>query len=113
MSRLDKLKAKINFEKLVGLERDIILFYDYLRFSKEELKTDDYLTYCGTYSLAFKIMKKRNIIAEHLPKFFNNSNYIQGYAKIRDKFELVEFKDEQYLLEDVSLKDNKWRIFDT
>jgi hypothetical protein len=91
------------------LEKDLLFFYDYLLFLKEIKKEDCWLKYTGVYVNALKLLSDMGVEYTQ-PKKFKDKNYISQYIKLTKMFRLSEFKDNVFVLEEIKLIKNQWRL---
>lgn len=110
MRRLDKLKDAMVIDKLQDLEKDLLFFYDYLLFLKNVEKEDSYLKYTGVYINCLKLLSDLNINYGEIPNKFKAKNYITNYIELSKIFNLSEFKHEIFVLSEIKLIRNQWRL---
>lgn len=96
--------------KLQDLEKDILFFYDYLLFLKEDKKEDGWLAYVGVYHCAGRILAYHGIEYGKKPKRFKSKNMVTNYINLTKSFCLEEFRDSIFDLGEVKLIRNQWRL---
>jgi len=92
------------------LEKDLLFFYDYLLFLKNVEKEDSWLKYNGVYINCLKLLSDLNINYGEIPNKFKAKNYITNYIELSKIFNLSEFKHEIFVLSEIKLIRNQWRL---
>lgn len=105
----EKLKMLSKKQSMQDLEKDLLLFYDYVLFLKNHGEVEnEYLVYASVYSEVRKILAKNNLDQHDESVIFNKSNYITKYMDLANHFDIPTFRNKIFDLEDVKIFKNKW-----
>lgn len=110
MSRLGKIKRKLTIDSMPEMERDFILFYDYILYLKEFGEPDEWLVYCGVYVQCQRMLIKHGIEIYEKPLKVNKKNFISKYTELDAIFHLDHFRDETFELSEIRFYNKKWRL---
>lgn len=92
------------------LEKDLLIFYDYILYLKEFGVPDEWLVYCGVYTQCQRVLIKHDIEIFEKPSRINKKNFVSKYIELDAIFHLDDFRDETFELSETRFYRKKWHL---